>query len=333
MNKLACNNCNKIFASRSSRNYHVKNKVCEKNPNIRCKYCFKTFAHKNSMYRHIRETCKKNKKQNNTCDEKQNALDEMLQEMTTKLSEFDEMKDRIKKLEKENEKLKLPLSLSYDRTTINNSMVNIHNGDNINLVVNVVPFGKEDMSKISKCDLLKVFKSGFNSTLQLTEATHFNPKYPEYHNVYISNLKNKYAMIYDGDDWEVVMKNDLIDQLYDNKRNYIEDNLNVFLESLTISQRNALDRWMSAEDDHPYIKTIKNNIKLLLFNKRNLPKAIKDFTTENLEISNPCKSDVINVKNKKILKSSVKHKTNKNRRRAAPKNVKIRKNVVRRRKT
>jgi hypothetical protein len=36
--------------------------------------------------------------------------------------------------------------------------------------------------------------------------------------------------------WELVIKDDLIDKLYDEKKNYIEDNLDDFIESLTKSK-------------------------------------------------------------------------------------------------
>ena len=135
----------------------------------------------------------------------------------------------------------------------------------------LIGYGKEDISKIDKNELLKGIKTGFYSTLNLTDTIHFNPKYPEYHNVYISSMKNKYAMMYDGTDWTLVMKDELIDKLYDEKKNYIEENLDDFLDSLSKSQRNALDRWMDMDEDHVKIKEIKAKINLLLYNKRNVP--------------------------------------------------------------
>jgi hypothetical protein len=138
------------------------------------------------------------------------------------------------------------------------------------LIVNAVPYGKEDISKIDRDELLQVFRSGFNSAIRLTETTHFNPKYPEFHNVYISSMKNKYAMTYDGNDWELVYKDELIDQIYDKKRDYIEENLEDFLESLTKSQINALDRWLNADNDHKYIQKIKKDMMLMLYNKRKM---------------------------------------------------------------
>ena len=164
-----------------------------------------------------------------------------------------------------------------------NGDVNINNGTVNNIIL--VGYGKEDMRKIDTIDLLKGIKSGFNSTLNLIDTIHFNPKYPEYHNVYISSMKNKYAMMYDGSNWTLVMKDDLIDKLYDNKRDYIEENLDDFLDSLTVSQRNALHRWMNADDDHPYIEKIKNGIKLLLY-KRSMPLSIETKTINKYDKNN-----------------------------------------------
>ena len=70
----------------------------------------------------------------------------------------------------------------------NNNKIN--NGTINNNIV-LIGYGKEDLAKIDKKDILKSLKKGFYSTIQLTESVHFNPKYPEYHNVYISNIKDK----------------------------------------------------------------------------------------------------------------------------------------------
>lgn len=169
-----------------------------------------------------------------------------------------------------------------DSKSINNGVIHYGSGD-VNITVNIVPFGKEDISMIDRNDLLKVFRSGFNSTLQLTETTHFNPKYPEFHNVYISSMKNKYAMTYDGNDWALVMKDELIDKMYDNKRDYIEENLDEFLDSLTNSQVRALQRWMDTDDDHHYVKKVKNDMKLMLYNKRKMAINSKYQRIDNID--------------------------------------------------
>jgi len=39
---------------------------------------------------------------------------------------------------------------------------------------------------------------------------------------------------------------------------------------MTPSQKNALQRWLHTDDDHPKIGEIKEEIRLLLFNKKEI---------------------------------------------------------------
>jgi hypothetical protein len=127
------------------------------------------------------------------------------------------------------------------------------------------------MSKIDGGEMLKVLRKGYDSSLRLTETIHFNPKYPEYHNIYITNMKDKYAMMYDGKSWGLTIKEDLINRIYDDKRHYIEENMDDFIDSLSNSQKRSLDRWANTDDEDKKIKMIKERIKLLLYNSRNVP--------------------------------------------------------------
>jgi len=217
----------------------------------------------------MRETCKEKTKTVEMPEivdttDKQQIYAKLINEMREELAKIPDMQAQIDQLKRENNKLKVS---KVSTSNVNNGM--IHNGD-VNVYVNVSAFGKEDMNKINKTELLRAFKSGFNSVLRLTETTHFNPKYPEFHNVYISSMKNKYAMTYDGTDWSLVMKDELIDKMYDKKRDYIEENMEEFIESLSTSQINALHRWLNADETHPYIAKIKNDMKLMLYNKRKM---------------------------------------------------------------
>jgi len=252
------------------------------------------------MYRHIRQSCKKK-------DEVQDNNDLDKQEL---LKKFAEMQEQINRLEDMNEKLIMMSNNSKTIKTINGTNVE---GD-VNVVNNImlIGYGREDFDRIDRNDLLKGFRTGFNSTLNLIDAIHFNPKYPEFHNVYISSMKNKYAMMYDGNDWTLVMKDDLIDKMYDNKRDYIEENLDDFLDSLTPSQQRALHRWLNVDDDHHYIKKIKNDIKLLLYNKRKMPLNNKLQNAIKMDNNEAIDLDDSNVKVIKVPKDSSNKKIIKN---------------------
>ena len=222
-----------------------------------CKYCNNSFTQKNNMYSHIKNRCKVKKEEDNN---RENIFDRLVQ------------------LENENKELK---------NTVNQIKTNINNCSNITNTINnsgtitnnnivLIGYGMEDIKKIDKNDILKSLKRGFYSTIHLTEAVHFNPKYPEYHNVYISNIKDKYGMMYDGKDWKLLTKSELIDKIYNKKKDLIESEFDDFYFKLTQSQKNALERWMNTDDEHDKIKEVKERIKLLLYNKRKMVMGLKE---------------------------------------------------------
>ncbi|VBB18935.1 hypothetical protein YASMINEVIRUS_1467 [Yasminevirus sp. GU-2018] len=264
-----CPNCDAEFSKKDRYDYHVKNNAC-KEKNFVCKFCDKKFATKTSMYRHVRENCKVKKQ---TEIEKEGILEKLLEENV-------ENNKRIERLEKENKKLKQQMKRVVKNTATTNIVNNTKNLTNNNCTTNInkgtinniilVGYGQEDLTKIDKSEVLKALKRGYFSTIKLTESVHFNPKHPEYHNVYISNMKDKYAMMFDGDEWTLTTKEDLINKIYEDKKNYIEENLEEFVDSLPISRKKALERWLETDDEDPKIKEIKDNIKLLLYNSRKM---------------------------------------------------------------
>jgi len=73
-------------------------------------------------------------------------------------------------------------------------------------------------------------------------------------------------MIFDGIDWTLTIKEDTINLIY-------EENLDDFLDSLSTTRIRALERWLDTDDDD----RIKEQIKLLLYNNRNLSMALFTF--------------------------------------------------------
>ena len=255
---LTCNHCNKTFSSKRNCKNHISKNVCKKGDK-RCKYCGRNFKASNNMYRHINLYCDI-KKQNDK------QKDEILERLIKLEEENKQLKKKITKIEKTDKKTKINKT-----TNINTNNGAINNGTVINNHINLVAFGREDMTKIDKKEILMILRKGYDSTLRLTETVHFNPKYPEYHNVYITNMKDKYAMMYDGKSWNLTIKEDLINRLYDDKKDYIEENVEDFVKFLTKSQKNALDRWANTDEEDKKIKRLKERIKLLLYNSRDVP--------------------------------------------------------------
>ena len=264
-NIFCCKKCGKTFKRRENMDYHITEAVCEEKT-VNCNMCNCKFSSKATMYRHIRSYCKV-KKQNDS--EKEEILNKLMtiednnkREIAILRKENSMLKRRVIKLEKPN------IALINNNVVNNNCTTNINNGTINNIIL--VGYGKEDISKLDNSEILKALQSGFYSTIKLTEAVHFNPKYPEYHNIYISNMKDKYAMMFDGNIWTLTTKEDLINQIYEYKKIYIEENLEEFMDSLPVSRKKALERWLDTDDEDAKIKEIKSNIKLLLYNSRKL---------------------------------------------------------------
>jgi uncharacterized protein YydD (DUF2326 family) len=57
---------------------------------------------------------------------------------------------------------------------------------------------------------------------RLIEKIHFNPMKPENKNLCITNLKDKYMSIYDGSQWNTVLKEEL-DKIYNHKEALLEE--------------------------------------------------------------------------------------------------------------
>ncbi len=60
------------------------------------------------------------------------------------------------------------------------------------------------------------------------------------------------------------------------KTELIEENFDNFCKLITVSQKNALEQWLDINVEDPKVSEIKGNIKLLLYNKRNIPLKTRD---------------------------------------------------------
>ena len=250
-----CFKCNKIFSKKSLYTEHInKKKKCDEiQYDKQCSYCTKIFTTKSSVTRHIKNSCKIYKK---TEEDKRMIYDKLL-----------ELEKKIDKLQNENNKLK---KNNYGKNIVNN--IGIHNNGIINNNITVVACGKEDITKINIKSILNAVSKGYKSPVQLTKVIHFNDRHPEYQNVYIPSVKGSYAMVYDGNEWKLMHKNDLIESIYMDKKYYIEENLEDFAKSLSDYKIRALKRWIESDDnDDKSIKSIKKDIEYLLYNERNKP--------------------------------------------------------------
>ena len=127
-----------------------------------------------------------------------------------------------------------------------------------------------DLSHLTNKDYVKIMNRGFNSVPKLIEAIHFNPKKPENHNVYIPNIKNKYAMVWNGNKWELNNQDDVIEDMYEENSDILIDKLEELCNNPKI--RKKFKRFIDKKEEYNIRNKIKEDIKLLLYNNKNLVK-------------------------------------------------------------
>jgi len=170
------------------------------------------------------------------------------------LSVENQLKQKIKELEEK---------LSSKPTTINNN-------NTININVQVNDYKDTDFSKLKYEHFNRALNRTLMSIPQLIEYSHFNPKLPENHNVYISNQKGKYAMIYNGKDWEIKDKNRTIDQLIGDQEYELEQWVNRIDENQIEVKK--FQKYLDVKEKDGALEVMKDEIGMLLYNKRNLIK-------------------------------------------------------------
>lgn len=295
-----CDTCGKVFTHGANYRYHINNKVCKPDEEktddkqYECKTCHKTFSTLSSMYRHVNHSCKISKK----IEQERKEIYENLANTTVykKIAEVEEASlKKIAAVEKANTKKLVAIEKANTKkiAELTNTIKQLEKQsittDN-KQTAELVGFGKEDLSKLKISKILNALKKGHNSIIELTKAVHFNSEHPEYHNIYISNMRDKYAMMYDGKKWLLTNRNELIDKIYEEKKSYIEDNLEKFDDLLSEQQVDSLRSWL--DDDVDKVNEIKEEIKLLLYNSRD--------TINNAQCS--VKSNVPSVKRAKAVK-------------------------------
>jgi len=211
-------------------------------PVLKCKYCDQCYKHRSSLSKHIKYTCTKNK-------------DEDLKELVRLMNvQLEQQKNEIVSQSKQIEKLrgKLEIHGSFNTT--------IHNH------VQILNYKDTDISHLTDEDYRKCVKKICFCVLKIIEKIHFNPDKPENMNIYISNIKDKYLMIYENDKWTLKSKN-LIDQLYEDKELMIEEWIQ---DSKDPEMSKFFNRYLDLKKDEKTIEMIQEEIKLFLFNQKEL---------------------------------------------------------------
>lgn len=222
---------------------------------ILCKYCNKTFTHKNSMYRHIKYTCNKSKDED---------LKELVRLMNLQLEKKDkEIQTLSKQMNKQNKQIeKLMNKLQVNTNIIQNNIIQNNN-------IQLLAYSDTDTSFLTDTDYISCLKKVTLCVKHMIEKIHFNPSNPQNNNIYISNMRDKYIMIYDGYKWILRNKEQEIDNLYETKEMMIEEWLDEEQHKYP-TLRDKFIKYLNNKENDENMNLIKEEIKLMMYNNKQL---------------------------------------------------------------
>ena len=236
-----------------------------------CKYCKKILSCPKSLKRHYK-TCKE-KKEDDAVKQSMTDLVKLLNEKDKYFKEeLDKRDNEFKKELKEKDKqYKDQIDELIKKAGINNSTITQNIQNNIKLL----NYGNTDISHLTDQDFIGCLKHKNFCIPYLIEKIHFDKDKPENHNIYISNLKNKYLMMYDKKQWETKNRNETIDKLIGDKEEIMENKLYEWEEKGEDGYktlRNRFDIYIEKKNIKNVFEQIKDDIELMLYNNRHLIK-------------------------------------------------------------
>jgi len=192
----------KSYSSKSNLNKHLKVCKVKKTNDLEKENIFKLLLEKDKhkekqieeLKKYNEEIIKHNKDEVNEL-KKQNKL----------------LMDKINKLMKTNSNSS---TLTTNSNNSNNSIANSNSNNTINSNnVVMVNFGKEDLSVIDERQFIdRIVKnniSGVKIPDEVLKIIHFNPKYPQLSNIYISDINREKCMVYEDGEWKLSNVNNI----------------------------------------------------------------------------------------------------------------------------
>jgi hypothetical protein len=115
------------------------------------------------------------------------------------------------------------------------------------------------------------------------EKIHINDKYPEYKNIYISDINRGKAMVHDGKKWKLDKYKNIGDKLLDKILNFMEERYEEIKEDKNITEKRKMNmenklkilqimkdyEEEEEKDRHEYLRSqCKDKIKMDLYNNK-----------------------------------------------------------------
>jgi len=275
VHKYSCESCGKVFDYKSLYFKHIDKKIpCNEGEKIlknkekrTCMHCNKVFTRLDSLKDHL-TICKSKMiiDKEIEFDNKDNEIKKELDIIKQQISKITEEKDTtINELKQIIKKLQVKSTYSVsNKDNINTDNIQQINKNNIK----ILPFGKEDLSYITDDDYRILLNKGFNSIHYFIEYVHFNINKPENQNIYISNMRDKYILIFDGEKWVLKERDDVLQEIIQIKTDILNQKFIELIKTLDENTKYKFKCYLEKIYDNDIIEHIMNDLKLMLYNKK-----------------------------------------------------------------
>ena len=269
-----CENCKKEFDRKSTYETHIQ----RKNPckidihiNNQCSFCDKKYTTKYNLNVHLK-----------SCEKKQIDDDNKLK--------IEELKQMVLEQQKNNEELKKKVEELSHATETNNNNINVtENSNNTNTTnnitnnINIYSVGKEDLSLLSKEDVIKLCTSGTYYPIVAAEILHCNDKYPEYQNILISNLRATTGQVKINDKWITRSQDDILNTMMNIDKKHISS----LIKDLEVDKKLQvkLESTQDEIDTNQVKEHQKSKIKQRLYDASKMIKENKDRSKASVKES------------------------------------------------
>ena len=312
-------NCNDINSNDSDSLNSISNKknhlnqinLDDSNP-TKCNYCLKIFSNIYNLKKHQSGHCKVKKLDEEKKEEIFNKLIEREEKFEILLNNFENLQKYTLGLKNQNETLQNQITelekkfkeqmkeqtKSYDNKIKQIITKNVNNNSN-NTINNINKtyvnfYNSIDYKVLSKKEIMNILDKCCNSIEESIKTIHFNKKLPEYNNIFITNLKDNIAYIFDGTQFSAVLKNEAIDELMTSHLEEIESSVKEYENKLSDIKLKYINKFLDTINNeeekysydnkkfYPNYKNYKSElIKNLIYNYSD-SKLLEKLKTLNL---------------------------------------------------
>jgi uncharacterized protein (UPF0297 family) len=244
-----------------------------KNGKYVCSHCEKKFKYRGNCLRHIEKGCQ-------ALIDKEEKDKELMEELLKSKIHLLELgyEDKLNREKEEREKLEEKIKLLQEQlnnglsTTNNNNQVNVAGNagqvaDSITNNFTINNYGQEDLSSIDKAVFERIAGKGYTMIQDMIDYIHIETECNR--NIYIPSHKEKYAMILQDDEWNMIDKKELIDNLVFDKRQMLHKLLDIYKDELeTISAKRTQSILEYCESEIGEMLKIKSDVLTKLLNNR-----------------------------------------------------------------